>query len=130
MGARTVESLPATQKLQGQQTPGNSARSGGTTTAICGSLRPCSQWSTCSRERRRVKGHSKAYLLHLISFVRSKLELHRNQKIAYAILISSRKLKHYFQAHEIKVPSLQPLRDIFSNKEASRRIGKWATELS
>jgi hypothetical protein len=51
-------------------------------------------------------------------------------QIAYAILISSRKLKHYFQAHEIIVPSSQPLRDIFSNKEASKRIGKWATELS
>jgi hypothetical protein len=52
------------------------------------------------------------------------------KKIAYAILISSRKLKHYFQAHEIIVPSSQLLRDIFSNKEASKRIGKWAMELS
>jgi len=52
------------------------------------------------------------------------------EKIAYAVLISSRKLMHYFQAHEITVPSSQPLRDIFSNKEASRRIGKWAIELS
>jgi hypothetical protein len=46
------------------------------------------------------------------------------------VLISSRKLKHYLQVHEITVPSSQPLEDIFSNKEASRRIGKWATELS
>ena len=52
------------------------------------------------------------------------------EKIAYVVLISSRKLKHYFQAHEIAVPSSQPLGDIFSNKEASERIGKWATELS
>jgi hypothetical protein len=28
------------------------------------------------------------------------------------------------------VPSLQPLGDIFNNKEASGRIKKWATELS
>ena len=27
------------------------------------------------------------------------------KKIAYVLLISSRKLKHYFQAHEITVPS-------------------------
>ena len=52
------------------------------------------------------------------------------EKIAYAVLISSRKLKHYFQAHEITVPSWQPLGDILCNKEASRRIGKWAIELS
>jgi hypothetical protein len=52
------------------------------------------------------------------------------EKIAYVILISSRKLKHYFQAHEIIVPSSQPLEDIFSNKEAFERIGKWEIELS
>ena len=49
------------------------------------------------------------------------------KKIAYVVLISSRKLKHYFQAHEITVPSSQPLRDVFNNKEASIRVGKWAT---
>ena len=59
-----------------------------------------------------------------------KLNYSEIEKIAYAILIASRKLKHYFQAHEIIVPSSQPLGDIFSNKEASGRIGKWAIELS
>ena len=52
------------------------------------------------------------------------------EKISYAILISSRKLKHYFQVHEITVPSSQPLGDILNNKEASGRIGQWAIELS
>jgi len=52
------------------------------------------------------------------------------EKIAYDVLISSRKFKYYFQAHEITIPSSQQLRDIFSNKEASGRIEKWATELS
>ena len=60
----------------------------------------------------------------------AKLNYTEIEKIAYAVLISSRKLKHYFQAHEIIVPSSEPLGDIFSNKEASERIGKWATELS
>ena len=46
------------------------------------------------------------------------------QKIPYAVLISSRKFKHYFQAHEIIVPSLQPLGDILCNKEASRKNRK------
>jgi len=60
----------------------------------------------------------------------AKLNHTEIEKIAYIVLISSRKLKHYFQAHEITVPSSQPLGDIFSNKEASGRIEKWATELS
>ena len=52
------------------------------------------------------------------------------ENIAYAILTASRKLKHYFQAHKITMPSSRPLEDIFSNKEAFKRIGKWSTELS
>jgi hypothetical protein len=60
----------------------------------------------------------------------AKLNYSELEKIAYAVLISSRKLKHYFQVHEITIPTSQPLGDILRNKEASGRIGKWATELS
>jgi hypothetical protein len=60
----------------------------------------------------------------------AKLNYIEIEKIAYTILIASRKLKHYFQAHEITVPSSKPFRDIFSNKEASKRLEKWATKLS
>ena len=60
----------------------------------------------------------------------AKLNYTEIEKISYAILISSRKLKHYFQVHEITVPSSQPLGDILNNKEASGRIGQWAIELS
>ena len=53
----------------------------------------------------------------------AKLNYTEIKKKAYAVLISSRKLKHYFQVHKITMPSSEPLRDIFSNKEASGRIG-------
>jgi ribonuclease HI len=42
----------------------------------------------------------------------------------------SRKLRHYFQAYHIIVPSSQPLKDIMRNREATGRIGKWAAELN
>jgi ribonuclease HI len=51
------------------------------------------------------------------------------EKVLYAVLMASRKLRHYFQAYHIIVPSSQPLKDIMRNKEATRRIGKWAAEL-
>jgi hypothetical protein len=57
----------------------------------------------------------------------AKLNYSELEKIAYAVLISSRNLKHYFQGHEIAVPTSQPLGDILRNKEAFGRIGKWAT---
>ena len=46
----------------------------------------------------------------------AKLNYIEIEKIAYAVLISSRKLKRYFQAHEITVPFSQPLGDKLSNK--------------
>jgi hypothetical protein len=50
--------------------------------------------------------------------------------VLYAVLMASRKLRHYFQAYHIIIPSSQPLKDIMRNREATRRIGKWATELN
>jgi hypothetical protein len=34
------------------------------------------------------------------------------EKVLYAVLMASRKLRHYFQAYHIIVPSSQPLKDI------------------
>ena len=52
------------------------------------------------------------------------------EKIAYTVIMASRKLKHYFQAHRIKVLSAQPLEALFCNSEAIQRIKKWATGLN
>jgi ribonuclease HI len=52
------------------------------------------------------------------------------EEVLYAVLMASKKLRHYFQAYHIIVPSSQPLKDIMKNREATRRIGKWAIELN
>jgi hypothetical protein len=52
------------------------------------------------------------------------------EKICYAVIMSARKLQHYFEAHTIKVLTNQPLNDIFDNRDSSERISKWAMELS
>ena len=51
------------------------------------------------------------------------------QKLLYAILITSRKLRHYFQAHNVKVVSSFPLGDILNNRDANGRGVKWSVEL-
>jgi hypothetical protein len=51
------------------------------------------------------------------------------QKLLYAILITSRKLQHYFQEYSIAVITDYPLGDILWNQDATRRISKWAVEL-
>jgi ribonuclease HI len=52
------------------------------------------------------------------------------EKVLYAVLMASKKLRHYFQAYHIIVPSSQPLKDILRNREATGRIGKWVAELN
>lgn len=60
----------------------------------------------------------------------SKLYYLELEKVACAIIVSSRKLRHYFEAHKIVVVTNQPLHNLFNNREASSRISKWASELS
>jgi ribonuclease HI len=51
------------------------------------------------------------------------------QKLVYAILMTKRKLRHYFDAHPITVVSKYPLGEVIQNPEAKGRIAKWALEL-
>src|SRR3954466_4955984 len=44
--------------------------------------------------------------------------------------MASRKVRHYFQAHEITVVTRFPLKRILQNPEATGRIIEWALELS
>ncbi|XP_060967074.1 uncharacterized protein LOC133035241 [Cannabis sativa] len=52
------------------------------------------------------------------------------EKLAFALVISSRKLRPYFQAHSIEVLTNYPLRQVLAKPEASGRLLKWSVELS
>jgi uncharacterized protein YpbB len=59
----------------------------------------------------------------------SKTCYSRMQKLVYTILMTKRKLQHYFDAHPITVVSKYPLGEVIQNPEAEGRITKWALEL-
>jgi hypothetical protein len=60
----------------------------------------------------------------------SKKYYSKVEKICYAVIMSARKLRHYFEAHTIRVLTNQSLNYIFSNIDSSRPISKWATKVS
>jgi hypothetical protein len=59
----------------------------------------------------------------------SKIWYPHVQKLLYALLITSHKLRHYFESHKITVITDFPLGDILHNKDVTGRISKWIVEL-
>jgi hypothetical protein len=54
----------------------------------------------------------------------SKVRFPVVQKLLYGILITSRKLRHYFEEYQITVITDYPLADILHNQDATGRISK------
>ncbi|XP_074370185.1 uncharacterized protein LOC141711548 [Apium graveolens] len=51
------------------------------------------------------------------------------EKLVYALILATRKLRPYYQAHRIEVRTAYPLRHILHKPESSGRMLKWAIEL-
>ncbi|XP_074366739.1 uncharacterized protein LOC141707460 [Apium graveolens] len=51
------------------------------------------------------------------------------EKLVYALILASRKLRPYFQAHRIEVRTAYPLRQVLHKPESSGRMLKWDVEL-
>nr|XP_023875028.1 uncharacterized protein LOC111987544 [Quercus suber] len=52
------------------------------------------------------------------------------EKLAFALITASRKLRHYFQAHVINVMMDHPLKKAMNKLEATGRLIQWVVELS
>ena len=52
------------------------------------------------------------------------------EKLAFALITASRKLRHYFQAHIINVMTDHPLKKTMNKLEAAGRLIQWAAKLS
>jgi hypothetical protein len=78
------------------------------------------------------EGTTRQCLVYYVSEVltTSKCNMMELEKIAYAVVMASRKLRHYFEAFKVRVTLDRGLNKLFRNPEASVRIAKWAAELS
>ena len=60
----------------------------------------------------------------------SELNYQKIEKFAYTLILTSRRLCPYFQAHTIKVRTNQPIKGILQKPDLAGRILQWAVELS
>jgi hypothetical protein len=51
-------------------------------------------------------------------------------RLLYVVLIASRKLRHYFQAHKISVVTSYPLKVVLHSPHATVNIAKWVAKLA
>jgi hypothetical protein len=89
--------------------------------------------STAIIVERREDGHAYPVQrpVYFVSEVllESKTHYQPIQKLLYAVLITSPKLRHYFLEYSISVVTDYPLGDILQNQDATGRIFKWVVEL-
>nr|XP_025617189.1 uncharacterized protein LOC112709521 [Arachis hypogaea] len=60
----------------------------------------------------------------------AELRYPRIKKLALSLAFSARRLRPYFQSHEIHVRTDQPLRQVLQKPELAGRLVKWSVELS
>jgi hypothetical protein len=92
---------------------------------------PCAVNAALVQER-NSEGKNRQCPVYYVSDVltASKCNMTELEKISYAVVMASRKLRHYFEAFKVRVTSDRGLGELFRNPEASVRIAKWAAELS
>ena len=59
-----------------------------------------------------------------------ELRYQKLEKFAYALIVASRRLRPYFQAHTIRVRTNQPMKQILQKTDIAGRMVQWAIELS
>jgi hypothetical protein len=81
------------------------------------------------KDGKTVKQQLQVYFASEV-LTRSKKYYSEMEKICYVVIMSAKKVRHYFEARTIKVLTNQPLNHIFSNRDSSGRITKWVMKLS
>ena len=88
--------------------------------------------STALVVERAEPGHTQKVQrpMYFVSKVLSNCETRYThvQKLLYAVLITKRKLLHYFESHPISVVTSYGLGEIVNNRDSSSKIAKWALE--
>jgi hypothetical protein len=108
-------SLPRIERLLVQYDQALSSRTEITTSAIYASASNSAVSAVLVKEKEE-EGKLKQIPVYFASeaLSGSKIFYSKLEKIAYAVIMAARKLRHYFEGHMIRVITNQPLNDLFA----------------
>ncbi|KAL6185727.1 hypothetical protein ACLB2K_041854 [Fragaria x ananassa] len=89
-------------------------------------------WDRCGGERRSDGGEQRVGAWQFYAgkgFTLTESRYPDVEKLALALIVTARRLRHYFQAHSITLYTNHPLRQIMQKPDVSGRLVKWAIEL-
>ena len=59
----------------------------------------------------------------------AELRYQKIERLALAVIVTARKLRHYFQGHPITIRAKYPIKQILKKPDLAGRMVKWAVEL-
>jgi hypothetical protein len=105
MGASSAESLRRAKAVFDRLNDINSTNARGSSVVICGSFHSAVSAALVQEKLEgQVKKQAPIYFVSEVLSL-SKKNYTELEKVLYAVLMASRKLRHYFQAYNIIVPS-------------------------
>lgn len=79
----------------------------------------------------RIQGNDHLPIYYLSkSLAGAEIRYLRIEKLAYALVHTTRRLKPYFNSHKVVVLTKEPMKQVLGKLEQSGHLSKWAIELS
>jgi hypothetical protein len=134
VGARIARSYRCTKRVYTEATDISKSTTRSNTHSVCFGNAHWSEQSPCTRKRDIERGQNviapSPNIFHFWSSVRFNEVLLRDGKDMLCCGHERKEASALFQAHIVRVLTIQKLNKIFRNHDSSGRIGKWVMELS
>ena len=126
MDGRMRYCFSTSKRVSGRSTMSNQANAGRHPDIIFSNR--VSRGKCCTSTRRGERAKARVFVSHVLRDAETRYP--PLEKAVYALVVAARKLRSYFQAHAIQVPTEVPMKKAMTNFNSSGRLLAWALELS
>jgi hypothetical protein len=77
-----------------------------------------------------IKGEEKSIYFVSRTFKGAEAKYQKIEKLSLAVIVTARKLRHYFQSHKVVIKTGYPIKNVLKKPDLVGRIVAWSVELS